>query len=366
MRKTYLTFAIVLGLAFALPVCGQDLRRSYEYTSPNSATRIQLYEDQVYKIREMVGRSLVRIYAGDSRGSGCYIGKSGDGRDLFLTANHVVGRRRTGRLRFYHGYECNYHVLGVDRSSDIALLQGVDSAITWEGCQVSTSDPRIGDAVVGYGYGGDERVVWIPGLVQQYSYATDQSVRWMEFEYNARPGDSGGPVYSPEGALVGIVWGAERPGNPVGGHTMASIASRIRKFIQAVCPGGRCQPPARPTPPGGRRGSRQPDIIPRPDNPPDIPEPPDVVPELTERIEALEGKVQNLKSCECDPSAVVSQEDLQNLRLQSTKVLEEIVIELKKQIDSHGAGEIDYEKLSNEVSRLIANRLYVKIRTLED
>jgi len=90
------------------------------------------------------------------------------------------------------------------------------------------------------------------------------------------------------------------------------------------------------------------------------------VPELTERIEALEGKVQNLKSCECDPSAVVSQEDLQNLRLQSTKVLEEIVIELKKQIDSHGAGEIDYEKLSNEVSRLIANRLYVKIRTLED
>ena len=357
LNRLIISVAIFVVSFSSGPVSGQELRRSYEYASPNSTTRIQLYEDQVFKIREMVGRSLVRIYVPGARGSGCYIGKSSDGSDLFLTASHVVGRHRTGSLRFYHGYRCNFRVLGVDSSSDIALLCGVDTDITWEGCPISNADPVVGDAVVGYGYGGDEKIEWIPGKVQDFSYARDRSVKWMGFEYNARPGDSGGPVYSPEGDLVGILWGAERPGSPVGGHTTASIASRIRKFIQSVCPGGRC-PPSRQAPPDGRR---EPDIIPRPNGP----EAGDSLDEIRKELEDLQKKIAEIKSCDCDQDNFATQEELDLIRQQGDKVMEQIVIDLRREIDSRKGADIDYDELIEEISKKIASRLYVKIRRIQ-
>lgn len=140
--------------------------------------------------------------AGISTGTGFFVTADG----LFLTCFHVVEDARKIVLKDYKGQDYSAEVVAVDRQNDLALLrvQGkfsalplVDSKTAKRGLSVITLgfphidiqgfDPKLTDGLISSlsGIGGDPRIFQITVPVQQ--------------------GNSGGPLITKEGNVVGVI-----------------------------------------------------------------------------------------------------------------------------------------------------------------
>ena len=135
-----------------------------------------------------------------------------DGRGQ-ITAQSVDGRIFAASLALA-SEECDVALLRVDVSRDVPALT------------ISSSWPRQGETVWRAGFGPNETLLELSGVVKGYvktdRYATYET---LKIDGSARQGDSGGPVYNASGEIVGVVWGTD------GSDAYATYCGRVLKTL---------------------------------------------------------------------------------------------------------------------------------------
>ena len=173
----------------------------------------------VAKAYEAIRPSVVRVMS---------YGKSKDGKEdveygvgtgvvivdkgIILTNLHVVQGAQTIKVVFSDGLESTAHITGLQPENDLAVLQAhkiPDDMIA--ATMRSTGDLAPGDHVLAVGYpfgiGPSASSGVISGLKRTFrSPEGKQDIRnLIQFDAAANPGNSGGPLVTMDGEVVGIV-----------------------------------------------------------------------------------------------------------------------------------------------------------------
>jgi S1-C subfamily serine protease len=139
-------------------------------------------------------------------------------RGLILTNLHVVvGADRIGVV-FADGLEADAEVVGVQPEHDLAVIQAKkipDDLVA--ATMRSTGGLAPGDHVVAVGFpfgiGPSASAGVISGLAREYQSLRGKRLltNLIQFDAAANPGNSGGPLVTAEGEVVGIVTGILNP-----------------------------------------------------------------------------------------------------------------------------------------------------------
>jgi S1-C subfamily serine protease len=203
------------------------------------ASALDAYSQVVSDVVERVGSSVVRIdvqKGGRNAGSGSGVIVSPDG--LALTNSHVVQGARVVRLTTLEGRELVARVLGDDPDTDIALLRAE--------ADVSLPAARLGDSsklrrgqiaiAIGNPLGFDATVTAgvISALGRSLQARTGRMIEdVVQTDAALNPGNSGGPLVSSAGEVVGIntavIMGAQGICFAVASNTAHFVAGEIAK-----------------------------------------------------------------------------------------------------------------------------------------
>ena len=149
-----------------------------------------------------------------SVGTGVVIVDSG----VILTNLHVVAHATRLNLIFSDGLESDASIVGLHPEQDLAVLQAktIPDDLT-AATMRSTKDLALGDDVVAVGFpfgiGPSVSAGVISGLRREYRSPEGKRVlsNLIQFDAAANPGNSGGPLVTAEGEVVGIVTGLLNP-----------------------------------------------------------------------------------------------------------------------------------------------------------
>ena len=129
-----------------------------------------------------------------------------------LTNLHVVWGAKKIRLRFANGHESEASMIGAQPENDLAVLKANSLPDDLEAATMrSTSDLRPGDHViaVGHPFGIGPSVSYgvVSGLKREFRSpeGTKTLTNLIQFDAAANPGNSGGPLVTMDGQVVGIV-----------------------------------------------------------------------------------------------------------------------------------------------------------------
>ncbi|MBL8347273.1 MAG: trypsin-like peptidase domain-containing protein [Rubrivivax sp.] len=143
-----------------------------------------------------------------SLGSGVVIVANG----TILTNLHVVWGAKKIRVRFHNGEESEATMVGAMPENDLAVLKAVTPPAELEPATMrSTGDLRPGDHVVaaGFPFGIGPSVSYgvVSGLKREFRSPDGGKTltNLIQFDAAANPGNSGGPLITMDGAVVGIV-----------------------------------------------------------------------------------------------------------------------------------------------------------------
>jgi len=149
-----------------------------------------------------------------STGTGVVIVDDG----TILTNLHVVQGAKRIRLSFHEGLETEASVVGVRAEHDLAVLKAAKIPDDlFPATLRSTADLRIGDEVVAVGFpfgiGPSASAGVVSGLKREYRSSSGQRLltNLIQFDAAANPGNSGGPLVTADGEVVGIVTGLLNP-----------------------------------------------------------------------------------------------------------------------------------------------------------
>ena len=159
-----------------------------------------------------------------SLGSGVLAGAD-DRFGYVLTAHHVV-RDAAGspKVRFANGTTAQGEVLRTDSHADLALIRVRRPAVA--PVEWAAAPATKGDQLVAAGFGGDGKYQEAAGPVIGFTNHTKQSAKWMIVDAQVRSGDSGGPVFTEDGKLAGVLWGCNN-------NTYASPVGRLDDFTNS-------------------------------------------------------------------------------------------------------------------------------------
>jgi len=147
-------------------------------------------------------------------GSGVVIVDSG----VILTNLHVVNGAKAIKVVFHDGLESDAIVTGVQPEHDLAVLQAKTIPDDLEAATLrSTQGLRPGEPVIAVGFpfgiGPSVSAGVISGLGREYQNADGKRVltNLIQFDAAVNPGNSGGPLITQEGEVIGIVTGLLNP-----------------------------------------------------------------------------------------------------------------------------------------------------------
>ena len=147
-------------------------------------------------------------------GSGVVIVDSG----VILTNLHVVNGAKAIKVVFHDGLESDAIVTGVQPEHDLAVLQAKTIPDDLEAATLrSTQGLRPGEPVIAVGFpfgiGTSVSAGVISGLGREYQNADGKRVltNLIQFDAAVNPGNSGGPLITQEGEVIGIVTGLLNP-----------------------------------------------------------------------------------------------------------------------------------------------------------
>ena len=213
--------ALLLGLQPGMRVITQDhidkaVRASLEKEPlPSAATRAQ----------EAVAASVVRVTGlmsadddGDDKpeqramnrslGTGVVIIDNG----TILTNLHVVQGSKRVKVRFWDGSESEADLVGTQPENDLAVLRARELPDDLPAATMrSTADLRPGDQVVAighpFGIGPSVSAGVVSGLKRAFrsEEGAQEMSNLIQFDAAANPGNSGGPLVTMDGQVVGIV-----------------------------------------------------------------------------------------------------------------------------------------------------------------
>ena len=145
---------------------------------------------------------------GRSLGTGVVIIDNG----TILTNLHVVWGAKRVRVRFANGHESDATMISAQPENDLAVLKASSLPDDLEAAVMrSTSDLRPGDHViaVGHPFGIGPSVSYgvVSGLKRQFRSPEGERTltNLIQFDAAANPGNSGGPLVTTDGQVVGIV-----------------------------------------------------------------------------------------------------------------------------------------------------------------
>jgi S1-C subfamily serine protease len=171
------------------------------------------------KAYEAVRQSVVRVrgrasseredgYATEGVGTGVVIVDTG----IILTNLHVVAGADQVQVEFFDGSESEASVIGVRPEHDLAVLQAKKLPDDLPAATLrSTADLAVGDEVVAVGFpfgiGPSASSGIVSGLQREYRSPQGKQVltNLIQFDAAANPGNSGGPLVTADGEVVGIV-----------------------------------------------------------------------------------------------------------------------------------------------------------------
>ena len=141
-------------------------------------------------------------------GSGVVIVDNG----TILTNLHVINGAKKIRVTFYDGTESEAAVVNTQPENDLAVVRARTIPDDLEPATMrSTSDLSPGDKVIAVGFpfgiGPSVSSGIVSGLKRQFRSPDGQQLltNLIQFDAAANPGNSGGPLVTMDGAVVGIV-----------------------------------------------------------------------------------------------------------------------------------------------------------------
>jgi len=212
-----LALAIVLGHAALTrpprPVTQEDIDSAVLHTL--ETTQLPSHAAKAF---EGVRRSVVRVHgtgyakaeeghATEGIGSGVVIVDSG----IILTNLHVVAGADRIQVEFADGFETEATVVGVRPEHDLAVLKANKIPDDLPAATLrSTSDLAVGDEVIAVGFpfgiGPSVSAGVVSGLRREYHARNGRSLtNLIQFDAAVNPGNSGGPLVTADGEVVGIV-----------------------------------------------------------------------------------------------------------------------------------------------------------------
>ena len=205
----------------------------------SDASLLDDYSRVVSDVVERVGPSVVRIdvrRAGRNAGSGSGVIVSSDG--LVLTNSHVVQGARTVTLTTLEGRELQARVLGDDPDTDLALLRA-EADLTLPAAKLGDSSKlRRGQIAIAIGnpLGFDATVTAgvVSALGRSLQARTGRMIEdVVQTDAALNPGNSGGPLVSTTGEVVGIntavIMGAQGICFAVASNTANFVAGEIAR-----------------------------------------------------------------------------------------------------------------------------------------
>jgi S1-C subfamily serine protease len=139
-------------------------------------------------------------------------------KGIILTNLHVVRDAATIKVTFSDGLESSATITGVQPENDLAVLQAQkipDDLIA--ATMRSTADLKPGDQVMAVGYpfgiGPSASAGVISGLKRNFRSPEGKQMmsNLIQFDAAANPGNSGGPLVTMDGQVVGIVTAIYNP-----------------------------------------------------------------------------------------------------------------------------------------------------------
>lgn len=226
-RQMYLLWAVVgllallLAISFSLslrpaarPLTQDDINAAVLKTLETSTL-----PSPAVKAYEAISPSVVRIVG---------LGKDKDGKEdielsvgtgvvivdkgIILTNLHVVRSAQTIKITFADGLESSATMIGAQPENDLAVLQAhtiPDDLVA--ATMRSTADLAPGDQVVAVGYpfgiGPSVSSGVISGLNRSFRSPEGKQMmtHLIQFDAAANPGNSGGPLITMDGEVIGIV-----------------------------------------------------------------------------------------------------------------------------------------------------------------
>ena len=190
------------------------------------------------KAYEVVYRSVVRVrglgheqekdgHVVEGVGTGVVIVDTG----IILTNLHVVSGADKIQVQFFDGLESDATIIGARPEHDLAVLQAKTLPDDLAAATLrSTADLALGDEVIAVGFpfgiGPSVSAGVISGLRREYrtTEGKRQLTNLIQFDAAVNPGNSGGPLVTADGEVVGIVTAIL---NPTDQHVFIGIGFAV-------------------------------------------------------------------------------------------------------------------------------------------
>jgi S1-C subfamily serine protease len=181
--------------------------KAYEAILPSVVRVVGLLDDKDDGEDKPEQRALER-----SLGTGVVIIDNG----TILTNLHVVSGARKIRVRFANGHESEAVMVGAQPENDLAVLRALSLPDDLQAATMrSTADLRPGDHVIAvghpFGIGPSVSAGVVSGLKREFRSTEGDNTdskplsNLIQFDAAANPGNSGGPLVTMDGHVVGIV-----------------------------------------------------------------------------------------------------------------------------------------------------------------
>lgn len=173
-------------------------------SAPAEVESLQPFLEMQAKVQTQLAKvrpSVVAILTGDGTASGVIISEDG----LILTAAHVAERPgRELKVIREDGQVFGATTLGLDKTTDAALMQLHDNDVKWPYVQVSRHvvKAEAGEWCFALGHPGgfDEK----RGVVLRVGRIVKQTANSLQTDCVLMGGDSGGPLFNLSGEVIGI------------------------------------------------------------------------------------------------------------------------------------------------------------------
>ena len=219
-----LVMLLAMGTSLALRPDARKLTQEDINAAVLKTLETTLLPSPAAKAYEAIIPSVVRVVG---------VGKDKDGKDavnsvgtgvvivdkgIILTNLHVVQSAVTIKIIFADGLESTATITGVQPENDLAVLQAhkiPDDLIA--ATMRSTADLQPGDEVLAVGYpfgiGPSASTGIVSGLKRTFRSpeGTQTMANLIQFDAAANPGNSGGPLVTMDGEVIGIVTAIYNP-----------------------------------------------------------------------------------------------------------------------------------------------------------
>jgi serine protease Do len=166
---------------------------------PNSVNDLEAIQSRIQNSFYRVKKSVVSVVAEDGAGSGVVVSPEG----LILTAAHVIGESgREMKVIFEDGSQARAVSLGGSELSDAGMLKVIDAVPEFFAPIAQSSASAVGDwcFALGHPNGFDQD----RGLVLRVGRVIRKKEETMQTDCRLLGGDSGGPLFSIDGEVIGI------------------------------------------------------------------------------------------------------------------------------------------------------------------